>query len=41
MYLFSDLVTAHQKNEKAVMQDYRFSLKMTESECVAELMEEK
>ena len=38
MYLFSDLVTAHQANDKAVMQAYGFSIKMTESECVAELM---
>lgn len=38
MYLFTDLVTAHQQNDKAVMQAYGFNLKMTESECVAELM---
>ena len=38
MYLYSDLVTAHQLNDKAVMQAYGFSIKMTESECVAELM---
>jgi len=29
---------AHQLNDKAVMQAYGFSLKMTESDCVAELM---
>lgn len=34
----SDLRKAHQANDKAVMQAYGFSLKMTESECVAELM---
>lgn len=28
----------YQANDKAVMQAYGFSLKMTESECVAELM---
>ena len=28
---------AHQANDKAVMQAYGFSIKMTESECVAEL----
>ena len=28
---------AHRQNDKAVMQTYGFSLKMTESECVAEL----
>ena len=38
MYLFGDLVTAHQANDRAVMQAYGFSIKMTESECVAELM---
>ncbi|MBQ1727831.1 MAG: methylase [Treponema sp.] len=32
-----DLRKAHQENDKAVMQAYGFSLKMTESECVAEL----
>lgn len=38
MYLFSDLVTAHQQNDLAVMQAYGFDRKITESECVAELM---
>lgn len=39
MYLFSDLVTAHQNNDRAVMQAYGFDVKtMTESECVGELM---
>lgn len=33
-----ELRKAHQNNDKAVMQAYGFSLKMTESECVAELM---
>jgi hypothetical protein len=32
-----DLRKAHQENDKAVMQAYGFSTKMTESECVAEL----
>ena len=32
-----DLRKAHQENDKAVMQAYGFNLKMTESECVAEL----
>ena len=35
----SDLRTAHQLNDKAVMDAYGFSIKMTESECVAKLME--
>ncbi|MBR2248157.1 MAG: hypothetical protein IJ880_14245, partial [Bacilli bacterium] len=35
----SDLRTAHQMNDKAVMHAYGFNTKMTESECVAELME--
>ena len=30
---------AHQENDKAVMEAYGFSTKMTESECVAKLME--
>lgn len=38
MYLFSDLVTAHQQNDLAVMNAYGFDRKITESECVAELM---
>ena len=39
MYLFTDLVKAHQENDKAVMQAYGFDWRhMTESECVAELM---
>ena len=33
-----DLLKAHQANDRAVMQAYGFSLKMTEQECVAELM---
>ncbi|MBO7486403.1 MAG: class I SAM-dependent DNA methyltransferase [Spirochaetaceae bacterium] len=32
-----ELRKAHQENDKAVMQAYGFNLKMTESECVAEL----
>ena len=34
----SELRKAHQQNDKAVMRAYGFSFKMTESECVAELM---
>ncbi len=33
-----ELRRAHQLNDKAVMEAYGFSIKMTESECVAELM---
>ncbi len=33
-----ELRTAHQKNDLAVMRAYGFSVKMQESECVAELM---
>lgn len=33
-----ELRKAHQNNDRAVMAAYGFSLKMTESECVAELM---
>ncbi|MBR3421622.1 MAG: hypothetical protein IKG98_06120 [Ruminococcus sp.] len=37
--LFADLVSAHQANDKAVMEAYGFWGKLnTESECVAELM---
>lgn len=32
-----ELRKAHQENDKAVMQAYGFSLKISESECVAEL----
>ena len=32
-----ELRKAHQANDRAVMQVYGFSTKMTESECVAEL----
>lgn len=39
MYLYTDLVKAHQLNDKAVMQAYGFWGKLnTETECVAELM---
>jgi len=37
MYLFSDLLEAHRANDRAVMKAYGFPVKMTESECVAEL----
>ncbi len=33
-----ELMKAHIANDKAVMQAYGFSLKMSESDCVAELM---
>ena len=35
----SDLRNVHQMNDKAVMQAYGFSTRMTESECVSKLME--
>lgn len=35
---FTDLLIAHRENDRAVMDAYGFSTKMTESECVAELM---
>lgn len=39
MYLFPELLKAHQNNDRAVMQAYGFSVRdMTESSCVAELM---
>jgi len=39
MYLFADLVAAHQANDRAVMEAYGFWGKLnTESECVAELI---
>jgi hypothetical protein len=36
--MLPELRKAHQLNDKAVMQAYGFDLKMTESECVGELM---
>ncbi len=39
MYFYPELLTAHQQNDKAVMQAYSFWGKLnTETECVAELM---
>lgn len=39
MYMFPELLKAHQNNDRAVMQAYGFSIKnTTESMCVAELM---
>ncbi len=39
MYLYTELVAAHQANDRAVMEAYGFWGKLnTESECVAELM---
>ena len=39
MYLYPELLSAHQKNDRAVMQAYGFPVKstFTESQCVAEL----
>ena len=38
MYLYPELLTAHQQNDRAVMAAYGFPVKtMTESQCVAEL----
>lgn len=37
MFMFGDLVKAHEANNKAVMQAYGFDAKMTEAEIVAEL----
>ena len=33
-----ELRRAHTENDKAVMEAYGFSIKMTEADCVAELM---
>ena len=39
MYLYPELLQAHQENDKAVMRAYGFNIKeTTESSCVAELM---
>ena len=38
MYLFADLVKAHEANDKAVMKAYGFEPSMEEPEIVAELM---
>ena len=39
LWLYPELYTAHQQNDKAVMQAYGFWGKVTnEDECVAELM---
>ena len=39
MFLFPELLTAHQNNDRAVMAAYGFPIKgFTESDCVAELM---
>ena len=39
MYLFPEVLTAHQKNDLAVMEAYGFPIKgFTESDCVAALM---
>lgn len=38
LYIKKELIIAHRKNDSAVMEAYGFSTKMTESECIAELM---
>jgi len=38
MYLYNDLVKAHEANDKAVMKAYGFPASMEEPEIVAELM---
>lgn len=39
MYLYPELLKAHQANDRAVMQGYGFNIKeMSEADCVAELM---
>ena len=39
IYLFPEVLTAHQNNDRAVMAAYGFPVKgFTESDCVAELM---
>ena len=40
MYLYPELLKAHQENDKAVMEVYGFNWRnMTESDCVAKLMD--
>ena len=39
LLLYPELNKAHKENDKAVMEAYGFSIKMTESECVAKLFE--
>lgn len=38
MYLYPTLMEAHRANDRAVMAAYGFQIKMSETECVAELM---
>ena len=38
MYLYSELMTAHEHNDKAVKKAYGFATDMEESEIVGELM---
>ena len=38
MFVFSDLLKAHQQNDRAVMEAYGFNMGMSESELVAQLM---
>ena len=39
VFMPPELRRAHQENDRAVMAAYGFSIKMTESECVAKLFE--
>ena len=38
MYLYPDLLEAHRANDRATLRAYGFPLKITEPDCVAELM---
>ena len=38
MYLYPDLLEAHRANDRATLRAYGFPLKLTEPDCVAELM---
>ena len=40
MYLYPELLTAHQNNDRAVMQAYGFTKQTSESEIVAELFKQ-
>ena len=38
MYLYPDLLEAHRANDRATLRAYGFPVKITEPDCVAELM---
>ena len=38
MYLYPDLLEAHRANDRATLRAYGFPIKITEPDCVAELM---